>query len=304
MSRRSIAVCFDALGTLIAIRGSMAQQYHTHFCDFLTNHGVRVREQLPSVSEATVGAAAHAALKAHMAAARREWVASTAAATGAAPEDLDPHHAPLGGRTEETMEEFWRGVLNSTYTAPGLYESSTAGAAARVRSLLFAGDAPTEDWSAFLHFMIYDIFRTERAYEWIPDSLDALRRLRTWALERDGRGTYLVEGAPFVLTNSDMGMRDVLRRLTAAQRTEADEARPLIGAIVSAQEVSRAKPSAVGLERLAAEHGLEDMSTCLIHVGDTDDDAEAAAAAGCKFIRCGTNKGVQWSTLLHAIESL
>lgn len=315
-----IGVSFDAQNTLVEIIGGIGQQYFKHFRQFLQSKGFAIEEVMPSCTATSLHTTSYTIMRYAVNRDREVWAHSH-------PESKDRKEMPIGGRTEASVRQFWRQTMVDVFKSPSLYLSTPP----RLKQSLLDVMEGSE-WEDFLHELVHN-FSTKQCYDWLPEGKRTLDALRQWSMEQDqlayhpsgkggssasssskGKPVLILASPPFIVTNSDFRIRGVFKDLGAFQSPSAPPASsssssslsswpagkrmpPLIGKVVTAADVGYAKPSHRGILHCIRECGLERYPERFIHVGDTEDDESACRNAGCRFVQCNANIGVQWEKL-------
>lgn len=296
---KPIAISFDALGTLIEVKGGVGFQYHRLYKRFLLNNGVFMEVALSSATPELIDELAAAVIREEVAKDRAVWHVSYP--------NHSPKEMPIGGMTDDTLCDFWQRVLDRVYRHPRLLEGATEGVIGRLDELW----SNEELWYRWKADLIIAEFGSSRTYQWLYEGRQTLLRLEEWRLRQEKMRTTLpdVHGTtstlymntpPCVVSNMDPRLRRIFQDLGALEGSGSPR---LLHEVWTARDLGYAKPSAVGLRRCAEAGGVTDMRY-LIHVGDADVDAEACEMIGCRYLRCDMRTGVVWKQLADAIKEL
>lgn len=299
-----IGISFDAQNTLVEIVGGMGHQYFKHFRRFLLGKGFSIEDVMPSCTATSLQTTSYTIMRYNVNRDRDAWAK-------AHPESNDRTEMPIGGRTEASILAFWRSVLTDVFKSPSLYLSTPP----RLKqSLLDVMEG--EEWEAFLK-QVLDAFASSKVYGWLPEGKRTLEELRKWTVQQEQHAFQLpldrtktkplmvLQSPPYILTNSDFRLRGAFQELGAfvspspskSCSSDGKKLPPLIGKVVTAADVGYAKPSSRGILHCLRECGLERHPDRFIHVGDAEADEMACRKAGCRFLHCNGNTGVQWEKL-------
>lgn len=308
LTSTKVGISFDAQNTLIEIVGGIGLQYFNHFKTFLHTKGFSIEEVMPSCTATSLHTTCYTVMRYLVSQDREAWAAEH-------PHSDNAKEMPIGGRTEASINKFWCRTMQDVFRSPTLFLSTPP----RLKQPLL-DVMEGKEWDEFLNSVLFH-FSTTDCYSWMPGSLRCLEELRRWNLEqeelvyksgltdrRKQRPVIVLAAPPFVVTNSDHRIRQVLNNLGALSSTSSlpngKRRPPLLGKVVTAGEVGFAKPSPRGIQQCIRECGLERNPERFVHVGDAEDDELACKAAGCCFMPCNASTGIQWDKLKSMLLDL
>nr|CCD15785.1 unnamed protein product [Trypanosoma congolense IL3000] len=273
-----IGVSFDLLGTLIVVRRSPGYQYCTYFRSYLERKGL----QLPTVDEPKLNASFKRSIKSEMEKCRKLWVEKGLG---------EPKEAPLSGVEPGEVFAFWCSVVDGTLGNDSDYYFDDK----EIKSVIQEARKNGE-WKDFIEDVV-ERFSTPEPYEWLPKTVNTLRALQQWRQQQLSHGVLCA--IPTVVSNSDSRLAHAISAML--QQEEAGER--LVGGLFFADTVGVAKPSPRGIMLACESCGVTSVKYW-VHVGDDEEDREAAERAGCHFIRCSSTEGPDWGGLQAKLQEL
>ncbi|KPA84830.1 hypothetical protein ABB37_01303 [Leptomonas pyrrhocoris] len=306
-------VSFDALETLIQITNGVGYQYRTAFSTFLKQRGIDLDAACPNASCDNVNDVALKAIRDEMKVDRATWTTTD-----------NPKEQPIGGDSDETLVKFWGNVFARTFKNPLLYEGASPDVAEQITSLW---TAEAEAMQKFMHYVIFDLFKSTKTQSWLPEGLRTLQSLRAWNLTRvqlaqqstanasaasSSAPMLMLAAPPFVVSNMDPRLRTVFSQLGAFAPGEHGEP-PLLSRVIVARDIGLAKPSPLGLltgvRDIAAARRAEGCPGEVemryhVHIGDAEADRIACEKAGCTYLQCDPTIGATWEQLRSKLEEI
>lgn len=188
-----------------------------------------------------------------------------------------------GGVTHEETEEFWLHIVRGVYirALTELHAGSVAGSTheskeharrlADVLQQVRGGECFVEDF----FYPLYDHVGSSLVYEVPQRVVNALDWLRSLRCADDGHQMRFA-----LVSNYDVRLHHIAKGLSLTDYFET---------VITTHEAKSIKPDPTGLcmarAKLSAKTGTEEPPRfdSWVHVGDSDADAGAAAAAGCVF---------------------